>query len=67
MENREARNCLGPAARLLPLDRRLPGTAVQPAENAYHRLGHVLAAGPDRARVEEDLVQARALLRVDVE
>jgi biotin carboxylase len=45
---------------------KLPGTAVQPAENAYHRLGHVLAAGPERAAVDADLARARALLRVEV-
>jgi S-sulfo-L-cysteine synthase (3-phospho-L-serine-dependent) len=43
------------------------GTIVQPAENAYHRLGHALAAGPDRAQVSRDLERARALLRVHVE
>jgi cysteine synthase A len=46
---------------------RPPGTAVQPAENAYHRLGHVLASGPDRAQVSADLARARELLRVEVE
>lgn len=43
------------------------GAAVQPAENAYHRLGHVLACGPDRSRVTADLARACALLEVEVE
>jgi biotin carboxylase len=43
------------------------GTAVQPAENAYHRLGHVLAAGSDRAQVSADLARAGAMLRVEVD
>src|SRR5262249_24049068 len=59
------------AARRLPPVRevvadRPAGTVVQPAENAYHRLGHVLAAGPDRAEVSADLARAGALLRVEV-
>jgi cysteine synthase A len=58
-------------ARRLPAVReavvyRPEGAVVQPAENAYHRLGHVLAAGADRARVIADLERARALVRVEV-
>ncbi len=58
-------------ARRLPTVReavvyRPQGAMVQPAENAYHRLGHVLAAGADRAQVAADLEQAQALVHVEV-
>jgi cysteine synthase A len=43
------------------------GAAVQPPENAYHRLGFVLAAGPDRRQVQADLERALELVRVEVE
>lgn len=43
------------------------GATVQPPENAYHRLGFVVASGPDRRQVQTDLERALELVRVEVE
>ncbi|HVR99864.1 MAG TPA: ATP-grasp domain-containing protein [Thermoanaerobaculia bacterium] len=60
------------AARSLPTVREVffgkeAGALVQPAENAYHRLGFVIAAGPDRSLVQADLQRALAALHAEVE
>lgn len=55
-----------PAVREVVLTRQ-KGTPVQPSENAYHRLGYVLASGPDRRQVLADLERAAAILRIEVE
>ncbi len=43
------------------------GTRVQSPENAYHRLGFVIAAGADRGRVIAGAQRARALIAIEVE
>ncbi|MFJ3836481.1 pyridoxal-phosphate dependent enzyme [Streptomyces sp. NPDC054904] len=43
-----------------------PGTPVRPAENAYDRLGHVIATGPDTPAVTASLDAALNALRVDI-
>jgi biotin carboxylase len=42
------------------------GTWLQPAEDAYHRAGFVIASGPDRDLVRRDLDTALRLLRLEV-
>jgi len=59
-------------ARLLPAVREVriekpPGAAVQPCENAYHRLGFVIAAGSERRQVRAAVAAAMRRLRVEVE
>jgi biotin carboxylase len=55
-----------PSVREIRLEKRA-GTLVQPAENAYHRLGFVIAAGADAERVRSDIEEAVRLLHVEVE
>ena len=55
-----------PSVREIHLEKRA-GTMVQPAENAYHRLGFVIAAGADAERVRSDVEEAIRLLHVEVE
>jgi cysteine synthase A len=43
------------------------GSPVQPAENAYHRLGFVIAAGPDRELVRGDIEEAIRLVHIELE
>jgi cysteine synthase A len=59
------------AARRLPAIREVlvekpPGAPVQPTENAYHRLGFVIAAGACRQQVLTEIAEAMRLLRVEV-
>jgi cysteine synthase A len=44
-----------------------PGTRIQAPRDAYDRLGHVIAAGPDRAAVAEAADRALAALRLVLE
>lgn len=43
------------------------GSEVRPPEDAYDRLGFVIAAGADRTAVRRDLHRALEMIRVDVE
>lgn len=44
-----------------------PGRAVRPARNAYDRLGHVIAVGPDPARVRAALAAAVECIGLEVD
>ncbi|MEV0644087.1 ATP-grasp domain-containing protein [Phytomonospora sp. NPDC050363] len=44
-----------------------PGSRVHPARDAYHRLGHVIAAGRDPRAVGESLGLAKAAIAVHIE
>lgn len=44
-----------------------PGAEVRPAEEATHRLGHVIASGPDRQRVLAEVDAAKARITLEVE
>lgn len=44
-----------------------PGGEVRPAEEATHRLGHVIASGPDRQLVLAEVEAAMARITLDIE
>jgi cysteine synthase A len=44
-----------------------PGAEVRPAEEATHRLGYVIASGPDRQRVLGEVDAALARITLDIE
>jgi S-sulfo-L-cysteine synthase (3-phospho-L-serine-dependent) len=54
-----------PAIRQVQIEKAL-GTPVQPSENAYHRLGFVIASGSDREEVRTQLDEAVRLLRIEI-
>jgi cysteine synthase A len=43
------------------------GSSVRPAEDAYDRLGFVIASGPDRGTVTRELDRTLRMIRFDVE
>lgn len=55
-----------PAIREVRVEKR-HGDQVQPGENAYHRLGFVIASGEVRASVQRDLEEAMRRLRVEIQ
>jgi hypothetical protein len=45
---------------------RAPGSEVAPAEDAYGRLGYLIAAAPDRREVESALAAGLAAIRLEI-
>jgi cysteine synthase A len=54
------------SVRQISLSRPL-GSEVKPAEDAYDRLGFVIASGPERTQVVRDVDRTLAMIRIHVE